>query len=207
LSITTNGLVGESVRVVTTAGFVGRSTAVLLGSARSSDVKAVGVSVVVVDRTTVQKDVQKVGDKSTFNGTGSGGTVVAGVDGRAFFGDGKTGTADSRDVGDFPGNTGGTFVFSISHGAFVTVGHSFAHLVDSVDGCTFTSSVVFVEVAPAAVFVQTVDGGSELSSESSSKTGVFFEDLSELVVQVGSDHGKESEESGVFHDEDDVIGF
>ena len=201
MSITTNGLVGESVRVVTTAGFVGRSTAVLLGSARRSDVETVGVSVVVVDgSSTTDEGIEQVTDERSFDGASSDGTVVARVDLSAFFGDGEAGTTDGGGVRDFPRDAGSAFIFGISHSAFITIVQDLAHLINGIDGLTFTSAVVFIEVAPASVFVQSIDGIAHLARESSGdifrlSTQESGEGLvqTELSRDLGSNDGRESE--------------
>jgi hypothetical protein len=155
--VAANSFEGEPVWVVTAALLVGGAAAVLLGGAGGGLVEAVGVLHGLVDTATADENVQKVSDKAALNGASPSSAVGARVDLSAFFSDGETGAADSGSVSDFPWDAGGTFVFGVSHSAFVTVVEDFAHLVDGILRLTFTSAVVVTEVAPAAVFVHLAD--------------------------------------------------
>merc|ERR1719220_660219 len=85
--------------------------------------------------------------------------------GGALLADADVSAAEGGLVLDFPGDAGGALVLGVPHGALVAVGQGLAHLVDDVHGHTFASAVVVVEVAPAPVLVQGVDGLADLAGE------------------------------------------
>merc|ERR1712176_1264062 len=108
LPVTTDGLEGEPVWVVTAASLVGWDTAVLLGSTDSGLVKAVLVLEGVVDTVAGDESVQKVSDESTFDGASPGSAVAIWVVLGALTGDADVRATDGGGVLDLPWDTGGS---------------------------------------------------------------------------------------------------
>merc|ERR1712088_685011 len=160
LPVTADGLEGEPIRIRSAAGLVGGAAAVLLGGADSGLIKAVSVLLRLVDTVARDKSIKQVSDESTLDGTGPGSAVAVGVVLGALTGNADVRATDGRDILDFPGDTGGTLVFGVPHGALVAVSEDLAHLIDGVLGLSLASAVVVTEVAPAAVLV---DGGDGLT--------------------------------------------
>jgi len=157
-------------------------------------VESVVVSeVVVVDLGSGQEEGEERVNKLSFDGTSVSGTVI-GVQGVARVSEVDTGTG-TWIVSDFPWHTRFTGSFGVDDGALVSISEGFTESVDFVDWGTFTSSNVIVEVAPASVLVEGVDGVSDVSGESSKGTvSDEGEDLSVDAVFVSggqSDQGRE----------------
>merc|ERR1712156_255445 len=129
-------------------------------------VESVLVSVgVVVDLRSRKKKSEERINKLSFDGTSVSGTVFGvQVVTRVSQVDSSSG---SWVVRNFPWDTRFAGGFGVNDGALVSISQSFTESIDFVDWGTFTSSNVIVEVAPASVLVEGVDGVSDVSGESS----------------------------------------
>ena len=131
-------------------------------------IETVVVSVgVVIDLGSRQEESEKTVNELTFDGASVSSTVVV-VQGVARVSEVNTG-AGSWVVNDFPWDAGFTGGFGIDDGALVSVTKSLTESIDFIDRGTFTSANVVVEVAPASVLVQRVDGVGDVAGESSER--------------------------------------
>ena len=129
-------------------------------------VESVIVSVgVVVDLGSGEEEGKERINKLSFDGASVSGTVFS-VQGVTRISQVDTGTG-TWVVSNFPWDARFAGGFRVQNGALVSVSQSFAESIDFVDWGTFTSSNVIVEVAPASVLVEGVDGVSDVSGESS----------------------------------------
>jgi len=168
-SVTVQSFEWKSVWVSTAASlFTGNSfdTWFDWASFTMAGIESVAVSVGVVVDLGSRKEVGKERvNELSFDGTSHSGAVF-GVQlvARGFQVNSGSG---SWVVGDFPWHTRFTGGFGVDDGALVSISQSFAESVDFVDWGTFTSSNVIIEVAPASVLVELVDGVSDVTGESS----------------------------------------
>merc|ERR1712190_686855 len=160
-SVTVQSFEWKSVWVITAASFfTGNSFDTWFDWA--SFVVAVGV---VVDLGSRKEKSEERINKLSFDGTRVSGTVFGvQVVTRVSQVDSSSG---SWVVRNFPWDTRFAGGFGVNDGALVSISQSFTESINFVDWGTFTSSNVIVEVAPASVFVEGVDGVSDVSGESS----------------------------------------
>ena len=131
-------------------------------------IETVVVSIaVVVDLGSGKEKGEKAVDELTFDGASVSGTVVI-VQTVATVSEVDTG-AGTWSVDDFPWDARFTGGFGIDDGALISVPEGLTESVDFIDRGTFTSANVVVEVAPASVLVQRVDGVSNVTGESSQR--------------------------------------
>jgi hypothetical protein len=170
-SVSVKSFEWKSVWVSAAAGFLAGNTfdsrfdwATFVVAGIETVVVSVGV---VIDLGSRQEESEKTVNELTFDGASVSGTVVV-VQGVARVSEVDAGTG-SWVVGDFPWDARFTGGFGIDDGTLVSVSESFAESVDFIDRGTFTSANVVVEVAPASVLVQRVDGVGDVTGESSER--------------------------------------
>jgi len=169
-SVTVQSFEWESVWVSTAASFFSGDTfdtwfdwaSFVVAWVESTGVVSVGV---VINLGSRQEEGKQRINKLSFDGTSKSGTVI-GVQVVTRISQVDSGTGTWL-VSNFPWDARFASGFRVQDGALVSVSQSFAKSIDFVDWGTFTSSNVIVEVAPASVLVEGVDGVSDVSGESS----------------------------------------
>jgi len=151
----------------------------------------VSVGVVINLRSRQEEGKQRI-NKLSFDGTSKSGTVI-GVQVVTRISQVDSGTGTWL-VSNFPWDARFASGFRVQDGALVSVSQSFAKSIDFVDWGTFTSSNVIVEVAPASVLVEGVDGVSDVSGESSE--GTVSDKSKDLSVDAVFVSGGQSDQRG-----------